>query len=829
METTRPVPELLSPAGSLESVRAAVANGADAVYLGAERFNARDEGAQLSLDQLETACRLAHSRGVRVYLTFNTLIKPAELEDALLFLGEAIDRGVDAAIVQDIGIVTLIQAVYPGFEIHGSTQMTVHDAAGAAVMQRLGIERVVLARENTLDDVRTIKSAVPDLGLETFIHGALCISYSGQCYMSGMISERSANRGSCAQSCRKDYVLRNADSGQILDTGYLISARDLGAYESIPDLAAAGVGCLKIEGRKKKPEYVAVVTRNYRQSLERVAAGQPADLAPENVQELVQIFSRGFTPGMYRGRAGRDYITRSHPDNRGVELGVVVGQRNGELLIDVTTPLVPGDGVGFEPPSGSAAETVGFTIDEIRTLKANGVIRQAIRTARRVPDGSRVVRSYDTRLMQSARGSFEPVTLPAGARTRVDIRVFGNAGGPLKLVFTSGDESITVRSDLALVPAKNRSLDSAQLREQLGRLGETSFALGELETSALADGLFIPVSELNRMRQAAVVDLGLRLGWIAAGQHDERRLRVLGAVAAVPALNSRFAGAALPNLVVEVFNAEDARAAGRSGATEVIFDPFLRHPSTPLNRVLKVADELRGNGVALRLRLPTIVRPEERASLDKWLNLNLPLSTGHLGLVAELGGAGRDVVADYAVNCFNQHTAAAIFGLGASRIVLSIELTAEEMQATAAPWSGAGFDAVVYGRPEGMTIEHCVLSAAFNREPTTCRDLCVRDHANVELTDPAGYSFSVATDSACRNRLLHSRPVEASEFMPSLWRNGIRNFRVLFNTRGDPIELLVARYRALLDALAAGSTAVFESPRGVVGSEFTRGHFARAV
>ncbi len=176
MHSKNPIPELLSPAGSLDAVRAAVSNGADAVYLGAERFNARDEGAQLTLDQLGTACRLAHARGVRIYLTFNTLIKPAELSDALLFLGEAIDRGIDAAIVQDVGIIRLIQQVYPGFEIHGSTQMTVHDAAGAAVMQRLGIDRVVLARENTLEDVRAIRSAVPDLGLETFIHGALCIS-----------------------------------------------------------------------------------------------------------------------------------------------------------------------------------------------------------------------------------------------------------------------------------------------------------------------------------------------------------------------------------------------------------------------------------------------------------------------------------------------------------------------------------------------------------------------------------------------------------------------------------------------------------------------------
>ncbi|HEX2723127.1 MAG TPA: peptidase U32 family protein, partial [Gemmatimonadaceae bacterium] len=340
MPAKNSIPELLSPAGSLDAVRAAVANGADAVYLGAERFNARDEGAQLTLDEVEVACRLAHSRAVRIYLTLNTLVKPSELEDALEFLGDAIDRGIDAAIVQDLGVVRLIRKVYPGFEIHGSTQMTVHDAAGAAIMRRLGVERVVLARENTLDDIRAIHSAVPEIGLETFIHGALCISYSGQCYMSGMISERSANRGSCAQSCRKDYLLKDATTGETLDSGFLISARDLGAYASLRDIAEAGVGCLKIEGRKKKPEYVAVVTRNYRQTLERVASGRDALISSQEEQNLVQIFSRGFTPGMYHGRAGRGYITRSHPDNRGVELGRVVGFSSGELTVDVASPLV---------------------------------------------------------------------------------------------------------------------------------------------------------------------------------------------------------------------------------------------------------------------------------------------------------------------------------------------------------------------------------------------------------------------------------------------------------------------------------------------------------
>src|SRR5919202_3708415 len=259
-----PIPELLAPAGSLDAVRAAVANGADAIYLVASQFNARDDGAQLSLDELEQACAIAHGRGAKVYLTFNVLIKPHELADALAYLGECIDRGIDAAIVQDVGVVRLIQQVYPELEIHGSTQMTVHDVSGARVMRELGVERVVLARENTLDDVRAIREAVPDLGLEKFVHGALCISYSGQCFMSGMISERSANRGACVQSCRKDYVLADVATGAELDRGYLISAKDLAAYDHLAEIARAGVGCLKIEGRKKRPEYVATLTRNYR-------------------------------------------------------------------------------------------------------------------------------------------------------------------------------------------------------------------------------------------------------------------------------------------------------------------------------------------------------------------------------------------------------------------------------------------------------------------------------------------------------------------------------------------------------------------------------------
>ncbi|HEX9483789.1 MAG TPA: DUF3656 domain-containing protein [Gemmatimonadaceae bacterium] len=828
------VPELLSPAGSLEAVRAAIANGADAVYLGAERFNARDEGAQLTLDELEESCRLAHERGRRIYLTLNILLKPAELADALMFLGEAIDRGVDAAIVQDLGLVRLIQQVYPGFELHGSTQMTVHDQSGARVMRELGVDRVVLARENTLDDIRAIRAAAPELGLETFIHGALCIAYSGQCFMSGMISERSANRGSCAQSCRKDYVLTDVGTGEELDRGFLISAKDLAAAEHLADIADAGVACLKVEGRKKRPEYVATVTHGYRTFLDRLAEGDRSAPVPADVEPLAQIFSRGFTGGMYGGRQGRDYVTRSHPDNRGLVLGRVVGREGRDVVVEVSTPLELGDGIGFEAPESHGGASVGFTIAAVRTLSGHAPLRQVITVPSRmsVADDSVVVRSSHASLLERARASYAAVPGEIRSRkARLDARVFGSAGSPLSVMFTVDGASVTIRSEIALAPASKRALDHSVLREQLGRLGDTPFVLGALDDAALASDLFLPISELNHVRQRAVDELLQQRDWAHHARVAERRAVVTGVLAVADRLAVQRIEPAHPDfdLVASVFTLDDARAAADAGATTVVLDPFLRHPSPPVSRVRTLDRELAARGVTLRLRTPTIVRPEERDDMVKWLDLGLPLLTGHLGLLAELGREGRDVIADYAVNCFNQHTAAELFRLGARRITLSIELTVDELLATCEPWGGAGFDVLLYGRTEGMTIEHCVLSAAFDRVPTTCRDLCVQKHVNVQLTDPAGYSFAVATDSACRNRLLHSRPLEGGEYLSRLWRGGVRNFQVVFNVAGDPVAQVVSGYRAMLDQLVAGTNAPSNGVRTIVGGEFTRGHFARAV
>jgi putative protease len=700
--------------------------------------------------------------------------------------------------------------------------MTVHDASGAKLARELGIERVVMARENTLDDLRSVRAAVPELGLETFVHGALCISYSGQCLMSGMISERSANRGSCAQACRKDYLLTDNASGDTLDRGFLISARDLAAHDVLPDLADIGIECVKIEGRKKKPEYVAVAVDAYRGFLDKVADGSKSPANAEDVQPLVQIYSRGFTTGMYIGRGGKDYITRTQPDNRGTELGVVVGWERGDLVIEVSEPVQPGDGLGFEPPPGSPLAAIGFSVEAVRTIATrHGLTKQSIRARTRVPVGWRVVRSSQAALLERARATLSRVNVPEARRIRLDVTLRGNPGRPLSALFVAEGQEVAVQGNMPLTPAISHGLDDARLREQLGRLGGTPFTLGSLDRSALSPTLFAPVSELNRLRQQAVDELLTRRDWAESERMRVRQEHVTASVATVP--NSGSIPLPRARLVAEVYRVEDARQAADAGANEVVFDPFLRHPVPPVNRVRTLADELAGRGVQLRLRTPTIVRPEDRPALDKWLSLDLPLLSGHVGLACELASSGRDVVADYAVNCFNQHTAAELFARGVRTITASVELTVDELRQLVAPWSGSGFEMLIYGRPEGMTIEHCVLSAAFDRQPTTCRDLCVKKHPVVSLSDPAGYTFPVATDSDCRNRLLHSRPIEGSEFIPRLLEMGIRSYRAVFNVPDEPVAELVAAYRRILDAQTG------QTPRSLVGQEFTRGHFARAV
>src|SRR5262245_39835662 len=343
-------PELLAPAGDRDCIRAAIENGADAVYFGLDTgFNARARAKNFSPDELPEIMALLHRRGLKGYVTVNTLVFSSELETLEYHIRQIAAAGVDAVLVQDLGVVRLIREICPDLPIHASTQMTLTSSECIAVAESLGIERVVLARELSIDEVRKIRSQA-SMPLEVFVHGALCVAYSGQCLTSESLGGRSANRGQCAQACRLPYDL--VCDGKDVDLGeqnYLLSPQDLAAYDLIPQLIAAGVCSFKIEGRLKTPEYVANITRHYRQAIDSALAGQPVEFTPRDVEEMELSFSRGFSHGWLEGCDHKMLVPATSSSKRGVLLGTVRGVRKGRVVVELTDRAVKrGDGVSFD-------------------------------------------------------------------------------------------------------------------------------------------------------------------------------------------------------------------------------------------------------------------------------------------------------------------------------------------------------------------------------------------------------------------------------------------------------------------------------------------------
>src|SRR5690348_4537475 len=328
METDRSTalrPELLAPAGDWEAMRAAVLNGADAVYFGLSKFNARHRAHNFTLEELPEVMSYLHRHNVRGYVAFNTLIFSDELAEALQFVRAIASAGVDAVIVQDLGVAQLIGRMCPGLHVHGSTQMTLTEPMGIEFVRRLGVRRVILARELSLHDIRRIRQAT-DMPVEVFVHGALCVAYSGQCLTSESLGGRSANRGQCAQACRLPYeLIVDGEPRELGEKAYLLSPQDLAAYDIVGELADAGVCSLKIEGRLKAAPYVAATTQTYRAAIDALASSKPFSLTRTQELDLAQTFSRGFTHGFLDGVDHQELVHARFPKSRGIKLGRVVG------------------------------------------------------------------------------------------------------------------------------------------------------------------------------------------------------------------------------------------------------------------------------------------------------------------------------------------------------------------------------------------------------------------------------------------------------------------------------------------------------------------------
>ena len=493
-----------------------MANGADAVYFGLDgAFNARARAAGFTVDDLPDLLAFLHRSGVRGYVTLNTLAFSDELEPLESIVRQIAQAGADGVLVQDLGLLRMIRRIAPDLPIHASTQMTLTSAECIAAVEELGVERIVLARELPVGEIAKIheKTSIP---LEAFVHGALCVAYSGQCLTSESLGGRSANRGQCAQACRLPYEL--ICDGQKVDLGdqkYLLSPQDLAAYALIPELMAVGVVSLKIEGRLKTPEYVANITRHYRQAIDSAMAGEPIEFSERQVEEMELSFSRGFSAGWLHGCDHKALVPGLSSAKRGVLIGQVVDVRKGRVRVELTGRLKAGDGVGFEGDRAAGEEQGGriFTIHgkgkRLTEEVASGVVELAFHRdvidLKRIWAGQKVWKTDDPALTRRLRKSFSGEV--QGRDVPVEITVTAAVGKPLKLeAAVAGTGSVSSASEEPLAEATKHPLTREVLEQQLGRLGGSGFVLGQVR--ATIDGSpMVPLSVLGKMRREMVTQL----------------------------------------------------------------------------------------------------------------------------------------------------------------------------------------------------------------------------------------------------------------------------------------------------------------------------------
>ncbi|MDB6112157.1 MAG: yhbU, partial [Pedosphaera sp.] len=504
-------PELLAPAGDWDCAKAAVENGADAIYFGLERFNARMRAHNFTEAALPKLMEFLHRRGVKGYVTFNTLIFANEMADAEQYLRAIIAAGVDAAIVQDVGVCRLIRQISPDFPIHASTQMTVTSAGGIEFARELGCNLVVLARECSLKEIEKIQAAQAgntQFPIEVFVHGALCVAYSGQCLTSEALGGRSANRGECAQACRMPYeLISDGKPVPLGDKRYLLSPQDLAGLEILPELVRLGLASLKIEGRLKSPEYVANITRVYRKALDTAAYGADyGKVRDESRYDLEMGFSRGLFTGWFGGNNNQALVHARFGKKRGVYLGAITRIHGERVALQLEAPLKPGDGVVFDAGHPDQDEEGGrvYTL-EVRGQETLVGFGHGDLNYSRIHVGDRLWKTSDPELDRRLRQSFEGDKLRF--QRPIAMEVHGEAGKPMTLIARDEQGHVVQKeSAMALAIAEKQPLSTEKLREQLGRLGGTPFELGELK-NLLTGAVMLPVSELNRVRREAATEL----------------------------------------------------------------------------------------------------------------------------------------------------------------------------------------------------------------------------------------------------------------------------------------------------------------------------------
>ena len=843
---SRNLPELLAPAGDWECAKAAVENGADAIYFGLDKFNARMRAHNFTEADLPKLMEYLHRRGVKGYVTFNTLVFQNEMADAENYLRAIMAAGVDAAIVQEVGICRLIRELSPDFPIHASTQMTITSGAGIEFARNLGCNLAVLARECSIAEIEKIKGAgntgetagedtrPTGMPLEVFVHGALCVAYSGQCLTSESLGGRSANRGECAQACRMPYDLIS-DGAQVPlgDKRYLLSPQDLSGLEVLPELVRAGVASLKIEGRLKSPEYVASITRVYRQALdgishrgtetpsnEKTIASAPLRLGGQSEKyELEMAFSRGLFTGWFGGTDNQKLVHARFGKKRGVFLGEVKQIVRDGVIINLAAPVKLGDGVVFDAGRPDEKEE-GGRIYEVQSprLKVQGQELTELRFGNgnidysRVQVGDKIWKTNDPELDKRLRQSFAG-DVPRFQRP-IEIAVHGLVGKPLTVI--ARDESgnvVKVESAMPLAKAEKLPLSEAKLREQLGRLGGTPFKLGELK-NFLSGDVLVPVSELNRLRREFVAELEkLRAVPKRWKLNSHRGTEAQSSDIPVPESSAPRRPYGSPQLIVLVRNLAQLEAALQCGVTTLYCefeDPKKYREAVTIFHTAHGCAAPPANSQLLAPAIfvapPRIFKPGDEWILKQVRSANadgyLVRNHDHLNFFADARRVG-----DFSLNVANRVTADYFknhFGL--ERVTASYDLNVTQLEALLAAAPPTWFEVTIHQHMPMFHMEHCVFCAFLSsgKDYHDCGRPC--DTHDVRLRDRVGAEHPLKADAGCRNTVFNSQAQTGAEFVERLRELGVRNFRVEFlNEHPDEVLRTIAKYRQLLRGEISGT------------------------
>jgi putative protease len=790
-------PEIMSPAGYWPQLRAAIEAGADAVYFGLKHFTARAK-VGFSVAELPEVMATLHRRGVRGYVTFNTLVFDHELDEAARALGEIAEAGADAIIVQDLGIARLAKRVAPGLELHASTQMSVTSAGGVRMAQEFGASRVTLARELSLDQVRAIRAAV-ECELEIFIHGALCVAYSGQCFSSEAWGGRSANRGQCAQACRLPYeMLVDGRAAPLGDARYPLSPGDLYTLRQIPEIVEIGISALKIEGRYKDAEYVAIATRAYRQAVDEAWAGRPSVVSPATELQLEQVYSRGLGPFFVLGTDHQAVVKGRAPRHRGVLMGRVAQATREGVLIEPAdahslAPLKPGDGVVFdaagwrspeEPEEGGRVFQVLERGGALDVRFGNGAIDPG-----RIRQGDLLWRTSDPDTAKAAHPYLEPAA-PL-RRQPVRVRVVAREGEALAIEWTVGGIAATVRSEAPLGVARDRAVTVEHLTAHLGRLGGTPYELAGLDAE-IAGAPFAPASMLNDLRRRAVEELQRRQGAPRpSGLTDE------SVCPTTPRKEAQACGAGVSacHLHLLVRNAAQLDAALSLNPASITLDYLDLYGLRPS------LDRIRAASLDAGVASPRVLKPGEERIVDFLTGCGCAILVRSMGLLDALRGKPHGaLIGDFSLNAANAITAAELLGLGLDRIAPTHDLNAAQVAELARKAGVARIEAIAYQHIPVFHTEHCVF-CRFLSTGTSYRD-CGRpcESHRVALRDDAGRAHPVLADVGCRNTVFGAEAQHAAAHLEDWLAAGIRHFRLEF--AHESAEQVEGVTRAFADALA---------------------------